>query len=110
MKWGSTPSLSHHAESHVSPPAPGEPNGVPLSQRIESGQAVGRKGARENRLRALNRRRGDPRLDQKPAMAVGDRQGIDPALVLGAEPALEIGRPAVGAFKIDPVRGVLTFS
>jgi len=38
MKWGSTPSLSHHAESRVSPPAPGEPNGAPLSQRIESGR------------------------------------------------------------------------
>ena len=56
-------------------------------------QAVSLEGARENRPRALNRRLGDARLDQKPRMAVGDRQRVDPALVLGAKPALEVGRP-----------------
>jgi hypothetical protein len=32
------PELDHHAESRVSPPAPGEPNGAPLSQRIACGR------------------------------------------------------------------------
>ena len=38
MKCGSTPSLIHHADRRVRPPAPLDPNGAPLSQRIESGR------------------------------------------------------------------------
>src|SRR5208282_5972442 len=93
MKCGSTPSLSHHAESRVSPPAPREPNGAPLSKADRLRQAVSLEGAGEHGLRALDRRRGNARLDQKPGVAVGDRQRIDAALVARAEPALEIGGP-----------------
>ena len=55
-------------------------------------QAVSRESACENRSRSLDRRFADARLDQEPGVAVGDRQRIDPALVLGAT-TLEVGRP-----------------
>ena len=47
MKCGSMPSLSHQADSRVRPPAPVEPNGAPLSQRIARGSPW-RRNARTN--------------------------------------------------------------
>jgi hypothetical protein len=37
MKCGAIPSFSHQTLRRVSPPAPLEPNGAPLSQRIAAG-------------------------------------------------------------------------
>ena len=58
-------------------------------------QAVSRKDGRENISSPFHRLGRDARLDQKPRVAVGDRQRIDPPLVPGAEPAFEVGRPFV---------------
>src|SRR4029077_6450715 len=58
-------------------------------------QPIGSKGRREGRLNTLDRRLRDPNVEQKPAMAVGQRQGIALALIGGTEPALEGGRPLV---------------
>ena len=46
---GSMPSLIHHADSRVRPPAPVEPNGEPLSQRIAVGKPWWRNAAAKHR-------------------------------------------------------------
>src|SRR5712692_8355822 len=58
-------------------------------------QSVAVKRRRKDGLRSFNGRRHDPHLDQIAAMAVSERQRINPAVVAGAEPTLEIGRPLV---------------
>ena len=45
MKCGSMPSLIHHADNRVRPPAPVEPNGEPLSQRMAHGNPWRRNAA-----------------------------------------------------------------
>src|SRR5882757_7389108 len=47
---------------------------------------------------AIDGRRDDPQFDQKTAVIVGYRQGVDPLLVAGAEPALEVHTPLVVGF------------
>jgi hypothetical protein len=44
---------------------------------------VGAEGRHQDRLHARDRRRRDAHLDQQAAVAVADRQRIDPALVPG---------------------------
>ena len=61
------PSFSHHTDSADSPPAPVEPNGVPLSERI----AVWQADVLENPLHGASdagpRRIDDAHLHQKAA-------------------------------------------
>src|SRR5215471_17301459 len=46
-------------------------------------------------LRRLDPGEHDPHVDEKPAVAVGDRQGVDPLIVARPKPALEVHRPFV---------------
>src|SRR5262249_17658801 len=53
------------------------------------------KGLGKNRQRPFDRRRHDPNVDQKAAVAVGYRQRINPPLIGCAEPAFKVGTPLV---------------
>ncbi len=77
------------------PPRTGRPERCSIIAADRKRQPVGSKGRREGRLNTLDRRLRDPNVKQKAAMAVGQRQGIDLALIGGTEPALEVGRPLV---------------
>ncbi len=94
MKCGSMPSLIHHADSRVRPPAPVRPNGEPLSLRMARGNPWRRTPPqRPAAILRSSAARSAPR--SVATVAVGQRQRVDPAVVAGAEPALEIGRPLV---------------
>src|SRR5215475_5211420 len=58
-------------------------------------QAISSERRRKNRLHALDRRTRDPHLDQKAAVAVHNRQRVNPLAVQRAEPAFEVGRPFI---------------
>ena len=77
------------------PPRTGRPERCSIIAADRKRQPVGSKGRREGRLNTLDRRLRDPNVKQKAAMAVGQRQGIDLALIGGTEPTLEVGRPLV---------------
>ena len=95
MNSGMMPSFIHHTDSLVRPPAPREPNGAPLSQRIPERQAVLVKSPFETGLDAFDRRLGYLQLDEVPADTVRRRQRIDPSLIASAKPALEVRTPLV---------------
>ena len=60
-----------------------------------SGQPILAKSPFKTRPNALDRGIDNPQLDQKTAVTVGHRQWINPPLIPGAEPALEVGTPLI---------------
>ena len=95
MKIGMMPSFIHQTDSLVRPPAPREPNGAAIVAADPKRQAVLAKSPLKTRADALDCRFGNPQLDQETAETVRRRQRIDPLLVAGAKPALEVRAPLV---------------
>lgn len=92
MKCCSTLSLSSRRKPRQAAGAlRAEPRAVVAADRLR--QAVSFESGGEHGLHAVDRLHRNARLDEKPRVAVGDRQQIDALLVPAAKPALEIGGP-----------------
>src|SRR6185295_5684412 len=77
------------------PGGPGRAERRPVIAADRPWQSILAKYCGKGRQRPFDGWRHDPDLEQKPAVAVGHRQGIDPALIQGAEMAFEVCTPFV---------------
>src|SRR3954468_6950389 len=87
------PTWSHHTESVERPPAPVDPNGAPLSERIAWGRPMSLKTRSIALLTPGPRRIDDADLDEKAARRVAEGQRIAADPVAAPEPAFEVDRP-----------------
>jgi hypothetical protein len=93
--------VRHDAELQPPGRQPGETAGSARAERRaivaadRSGQAVLAKCPLKTGPNALDGGSDDPQFDQETAVAIGHRQRIDPPLVPGPEPTLEVGAPFV---------------
>src|SRR5215216_5154786 len=74
---------------------PPRPKRRPVIATNRTRQPISPERRLKHRLHAVNRRTGNPHLDQKTAVAIRNRQRIDPLAVQRAKPALKVGRPLI---------------